>query len=226
MNSNNYFDNYSFFSTLQNQYDSLKDVKFDNNILYYLEFSLDISNFDLKKIPLKAFMLYPYDLLNIIKINMDIEAEINYLEKNEYNLNYLYMKIRTILVKNVLSGQDEYDLSKFIEAYIALRKYQDYLTPVSSEKFHIMSSLIRDTCFMDDLSTPGISYIKEKLNEDSGRSSSNNMSLKLSNPKYKGSNDDDNLYEFSKAGFISILSVLLYLIANIGFVIATLLIKK
>lgn len=222
-NPSYYIDNQSYYNSLQAKYENLKELKLYNNIFYYLEYTLDLQNFDLHKIPEKAFLLYPYDLLNIIKINIDIENELAYLEKEEYNLNYLYMKIRTILVKNVISGIDEYDLNKFIDAYLVLRKYQDFLTPVSMKKFQMMAGVIRDNLYNGEISTPGITIIKEKLDADNGRNH-NNISLKLTNPNYKGYSEDDAL--LSKTGYISIITILLYVIANIGFVIATLLLKK
>ena len=90
--------NAEYFELLTKKYPHLQEVSLINNKLFFLEYSVDLNNFSLESLKEETFYLYPFDILNIIKIHTDISEEINFLKENDYNANFLYIEIRTTLI--------------------------------------------------------------------------------------------------------------------------------
>lgn len=219
--------NAEYFELLTKKYPHLQEVSLINNKLFFLEYSVDLNNFSLESLKEETFYLYPFDILNIIKIHTDISEEINFLKENDYNANFLYIEIRTILIKQVLNNVDIEKLNRFIDIFILLKNHQDYLVDDALTKYNYMQNVIRDNLYIDNTyTTPGITLLTERINE-SNQSKSNDKGMRLSlvNPKYPGAyNSDEDQLAYQKSGYASTM-LLIYIVINIGFILAVMLIK-
>lgn len=219
--------NAEYFELLTKKYPHLQEVSLINNKLFFLEYSVDLNNFSLESLKEETFYLYPFDILNIIKIHTDISEEINFLKENDYNANFLYIEIRTILIKQVLNNVDIEKLNRFIDIFILLKNHQDYLVDDALTKYNYMQNVIRDNLYIDNTyTTPGITLLTERINE-SNQSKSNDKGMRLSlvNPKYPGTyNSDEDQISYQKSGYASTM-LLIYIVINIGFILAVMLIK-
>lgn len=217
--------NEEYFNLIKMKYPHLKDLNITNNKLNFLQYSVDIKNFKLQLLKDETFFLYPFDILNILKIHVDIMDEIEYLKENEFNANFIFLEIRTILVKKVIDNYDIDKLNKFIDVYLLLRKHQDYLVEDAAHKFNFMQNVIRDNIY-GETSTPGISHLIQRIEEGNQRNSeSKGMTLTLVNPNFPGTyTNEDEYVNYPKAGYASVL-LLIYIVLNIGFILAVILLK-
>lgn len=217
--------NEEYFNLIKIKYPHLKDLTLTNNHLNFLQHSIDLKNFKLQSLKDETFFLYPFDVLNIIKIHVDVIDEIEYLKKNDYNANFLYIEVRTILVKKVIDNYDIDKLNKFIDVYLLLRSHQDYLVDDAANKFNFMQSVIRDNVY-GEFTSPGISHLIQRIEEVNQRNSKNKgMSLTLTNPNYHTTNYNENDYiNYHKAGYATAM-LLIYIVLNIGFILAVILIN-
>ena len=163
VNKENY-DNDLFFDSLKNNYQNLAQINVKENVLTYKDHVLPLKGFSLCSLKKETFLLLPYDFINIIKIHLDVIEENNYLEKNDFNINYAYLRIRTYLVKNILTGDEIEEIKFFIQSFLVLFKNQDYLVDKALDKFINMQNIIRDSLYDAKLDTPGIRMIKNELN--------------------------------------------------------------
>ena len=178
-------------------------------------------------------IMWIIDVFNIVKIHLDIEDEKEYIGKNDFNENALYLQIRAILVKEVIDGNEINMLKQFSSAYLTLFQYQDYLLDDAKKKFDNMQSVVRENIFNDYIKiTPGISELMKDLNistndmQDS-QTNSKGQVLTLTNSKFPSTIKDDNedyIYRTSTSGYANIL-LLLYVVLNIGFILGILLLK-
>ena len=219
--------NQNFFELMIIKYPHLNELKIENNILKYSDYYIDLKDFrliNLNKNPL-AFSLSAYDFLNLVKIHIDIEDELNYIKKENYNENAIYMQIDAIVVKDVLSEEDRKILNNFTKAYMMLSAYQDYLLSKGTSKLNKMKMFIIGILQNPYLkNTEGIEILSN-INNESSRNSKG-PKLVLNNPKYPSSiNEEDNfLPKIGTSGYASIM-LLLYIILNIGFILAIVFIK-
>lgn len=226
--------NEKFFEIIKIKYPHLATFNLDNNILSFHEYKINLGNFRLiylNEIP-QVFSLNPFEVYQIIKIHTDVEEENNYLIENEYNKNTLYLQIRAILVKNVLDGNDLTLLNNFISAYKILLQNQDFLLEDAKIKFINMQNVIRENLNNPDFITLGIIELMKGLNlssfEDQNRVNNDKVQvLTLKNPKFKSefiNQDEEYSYGTGTNGFANIF-LILYIILNIGFILAVMLIK-
>ena len=227
--------NESFFNLIIAKYPHLSTLKLENNILGFHDYKINLENFKLialNQIP-QIFNLAPFDVFNIIKIHLDVEEEKKYINKNEYNENALYLQIRAILVKDIIDGNEIKMLNQFSDAYLTLLQYQEFLLNDALIKFNNMQSVIRENLFGEYLKvTPGISELMKNLNihtndmQDS-QSDFKGKTLALTNPKFPSIIKEENeepTYKTGTYGYANIL-LLLYIVLNIGFILAIILIK-
>lgn len=227
--------NENFFNLITVRYPHLNTLKLENNILEFHEYKINLKSFrliTLNQIP-QIFTLTPFDVFNLVKIHLDIEDEKEYIGKNAFNENALYLQIRAILVKEVIDGNEINMLKQFSSAYLTLLQYQDYLLDDAKKKFDNMQSVVRENIFNDYIKiTPGISELMKYLNiytndmQDS-QTNSKGQTLTLTNPKFPSTikeENEDYSYKTSAAGYANIL-LLLYVVLNIGFMLGILLLK-
>lgn len=227
--------NENFFNLIIVRYPHLNTLKLKNNILEFHDYKINLENFRLialNQIP-EIFTLTPFDVFNLIKIHLDVEAEKKYINENEYNENTLYLQIRAILVKDVIDGNEIEMLNQFSNAYLTLLQYQEFLLDDAKNKFDNMQNVIRENLFNDYIKiTPGISELMKNLNITTNdmqekQADSKGQSLTLTNPKFPSILKDENeqqTYKTGTYGYANIL-LLLYVVLNIGFILAIMLIK-
>lgn len=227
--------NENFFNLIIVRYPHLNTLKLKNNILEFHDYKINLENFRLialNQIP-EIFTLTPFDVFNLIKIHLDVEAEKKYINENEYNENTLYLQIRAILVKDVIDGDEIRMLNQFSNAYLTLLQYQEFLLDDAKNKFDNMQNVIRENLFNDYIKiTPGISELMKSLNITTNdmqeeQANSKGQSLTLTNPKFPSILKDENeqqTYKTGTYGYANIL-LLLYIVLNIGFILAIMLIK-
>ena len=220
--------NENFFELMIIKYPHLNELKLQNNILTYSDYNIDLKNFRLinfNKNPL-AFSLSAYDFLNLVKIHIDIEDELNYIKKENYNENAIYMQIDAIIVKEILTDEDGKTLNDFIKSYKMLLAYQDYLLGDGTNKLNNMNIFINSLLQNPYLkNTEGLNLLINIHNEDSRNSKG--PKLVLNNAKYPSvskDEDDSFLPKIGTSGYASIM-LLLYIILNIGFILAVIFIK-
>lgn len=220
--------NENFFELMIIKYPHLNELKLQNNILTYSDYNIDLKNFRLinfNKNPL-AFSLSAYDFLNLVKIHIDIEDELNYIKKENYNENAIYMQIDAIIVKEILTDEDRKTLNDFIKSYKMLLAYQDYLLGDGTNKLNNMNIFINSLLQNPYLkNTEGLNLLINIHNEDSRNSKG--PKLVLNNAKYPSvskDEDDSFLPKIGTSGYASIM-LLLYIILNIGFILAVIFIK-
>lgn len=218
MDNENY-DNDLFFDNLKNDYPQLAQIKVKENILTYKDYILSLKGFSLCSLKKDTFLLLPYDFINIIKIHLDVLEENNYLEKNDFNINYAYLRIRTYLVKNLLTGDEIEEIKFFIQSFLVLFKNQDYLVDKALDKFINMQNIIRDSLYDAKLDTPGIRMIKDELN-GSDFLSEKGPKLVLINSNYPETINS----KVGKEGF-GATSLIIYIVINIGIILAVFLLK-
>lgn len=224
---NNNTNNEMFFNTIASEYPNLLELSIDSNRLKYREYMVDLKQFNLQDLKTETFQLSPFMFLNLVKIHTDVLDEIEYLKTNNYNNNYLYFEVRTILVKSVLDFDDANTLKRFIKAYKELNAYQDFLVGDALNKLISMQSVIRDNIYSNvgENLTPGQVLLMNEIYPSTSEQSKKEkgLSLVLSNPKFP-STIEDNM-NFPKAGYASIL-LILYIVINIGFILAVFLFKN
>ena len=157
---------------------------------------------------------------------MVIEDELNYIKKENYNENAIYMQIDAIIVKEILTDEDRKTLNDFIKSYKMLLAYQDYLLGDGTNKLNNMNIFINSLLQHPYLkNTEGLNLLINIHNEDSRNSKG--PKLVLNNAKYPSvskDEDDSFLPKIGTSGYASIM-LLLYIILNIGFILAVIFIK-
>lgn len=221
LNTSNF--NEEYFNLIKLTYPHLESIILYNNHLSYSNIDVDIKNLNLQSLSKDVFALLPFDVLNIIKIHVDIMDEIEYLKKYDYNATFLYIEIRSILVKKIIDQNDINKLNQFIDVYLTLEKYQDFLVDSAAQKFIFMKNVLRDNLY-GELSSPGINYLLENIKQNYSNNNSKGKVLALVNPNFPTNYGDSNDLNNSKAGYANSL-LLIYIILNIGFILAVMLIK-
>lgn len=221
--------NENFFSLMIIKYPHLNTLKLDNNMLSYADYTIDLKNFRLINFNKNAlsFSLSAYDFFNLVKIHVDIAEEHNYIKNEEYNENIIYLQIESIVVKSTMNENDKKILDNFIKAYKSLLSYQDYLIDNAIIKLNKMSNLIYSLINNPFISqTEGIKLLSN-INNDDSLSSSKGPKLVLNNSNFPSTikdEDDHFLPKTSTGGYASIM-LLLYIVINIGFILAVIFIK-
>lgn len=227
MNSNTSQINDEFFKLLLMKYPHLDRLSLKDNVLKYEELELNLNKFKLINLNKNAlcFSLKPYDFFNLVKIHVDIFEENEYIKKEGYNENTIYLEIQAIIFKDVIDEHDIVTLTNFISAYKSLNSYQDYLLNDAFVKLNKMSSFINNLLTNPYVKeTQGILLLHSLMMDSSSKEKTSK--LILTNPNFPSIINEDNLNvtKNGSTGYASIL-LLLYVVINIGFILAIILLK-
>lgn len=223
--------NKNFFDLLLIKYPHLNVFKLKNNVLEFYDYKINLGEFKLINLNQISyiFSFKPFEIFQIIKIHSDIEEEKNYINKNEYNPNTLYLEIRAILVKDIIDGAETKKINDFAAIYKVLWQYQDFLLDDAKNKLNNMNNVIIENLYSELLKiTPGISALIKALNLENYNFENNNsksQSLVLTNTKYPSTISDTNNYLTKSGNGFANGFLLIYIILNIGFILAILIIK-
>lgn len=221
--------NEEFFKLMTLKYPHLNTLKLKDNILSFNDYKINLGEFRLinfNKNPL-SFSLSDYDFFNLVKIHCDINEEQNYIKNENYNENIIYMNIETIVVKKAMNDSERKELKGFIKAYKSLLAYQDYLLDFAIVKLNKMGNLIYSLINNPYINqTEGLELLYDFNNSD-GLSSSKGPKLVLKNPNFPSitKEDEDNFYPKTGTGGYASIMLLIYIVLNIGFILAIFLIK-
>lgn len=222
--------NDNFFKLMIIKYPHLNTLKLKNNILSYSNYNLDLKNFCLINFNKNSlsFSLSDYDFFNLTKIHVDINEEQDYIKNEDYNENIIYMQIEALVVKSTMSDSDRKILDNFINAYKSLLSYQDYLLDNAIVKLNKMSNFIYTLINSPYLEqTEGLKLLHDINNNNEALSTSKGPKLILNNSNFPSMIKDEEDYFLPKttAGGYASIMLLIYVVLNIGFILAIILIK-
>ena len=201
-------------------YPALAPLTCTDNVLYLNDESFPLGYFRLNQVNSMICELPPKNFFELIKLLADIENNITFEDVDIYSVS-------EIIYKSNLDEKDEEKLKNFVDKYLALKKYEDYLSGSSTVTLSKYRQVINNVLYLSDPNnlTEAQKYITGQVlaNNESLGGKSNGFSRILKNPNIPNMAPDDN-QGFSKAGFASIL-LIIYTIINAAIILAIHLIK-
>lgn len=201
-------------------YPALAPLTCTDNILCLGDESFPLGYFRLSQLNSMICELSPKSFFELVNILADIENDLAFEDA------YIY-SISEIVYKSNLNDKDRESLKIFVNKYLSLKNYEDYLSGSSTITLSKYRQVVHNVLYLSDPNnlTEAQKYITEQVlayNESLG-GKSNGLSRVLKNPDIPNMVPDDN-QGFSKAGFASIL-LILYAIINAAIMLAIHLIK-
>lgn len=204
----------------KSNYPQLSTINCSNNNLFYNEESFPLGYFRLNQVNAMVCELPAKDFYQVIKLLADVENNLAYEEAYIYNLN-------EIIIKTNINEQDKAIIIEFVEKYLKLKYYEDYLAGNSAMTLSKYRQIVNNILYLCDPNnlTEAQRYITEKVMLDSenigGRG--NSLTRTLKDPNTPNILPDEEA-GFSKAGFASII-LIIYTIINAAIILAISLIK-
>jgi len=212
--------NKSLLEIYKKTYPGLAELECENNYLRYKEEYFNLDNFRLNHLSTMVYEMPPQDFFKIVKIISEVENNIN-------NEEYYLFTINGLLIKQGLTEQEKNYILEFVNKYLALKEYEDFLTGTPNSTLSKYRQIVNNILYLSDPNniTEGQKIITDKIlsvKEDVG-GRENSLTRTLRNPDFPNMAPDDE-QGFSKAGFASII-LIVYSIINAAVILAIHLLK-
>lgn len=212
--------NGSLLEIYKRNYPNLSELKCENNNLQFNDESFNLGYFRLNQLSTMVYEMPPKDFFKIVKVIAEVENNINYEE-------YFIFTVNNLLSKPTLTEEEKNTISNFVNTYLDLKFYEDFLFGNANETLSKYRQIVNNILYLSDPNnlTEGQKIITDKIlsqKEDLG-GRSNSMVRVLSNPDVPNMAPDDE-QGYSKAGFASII-LIIYSLINAAVILAIQLLK-
>jgi len=211
--------NQQLLEMLKSNYKQLADIKINNNVLFYKDQSFPLGYFRLNQLTVMVCEMPPQEFFQIVKLLANIENNLSIEQQYLAGIDFLVNKA-------TLQETEKKILLDFINSYIELNKYEDFLTDTSDLTLSKYRQVINSVLYKEDKTnlTEGQKLINDQvlLAEQNRDGRANSMTRKLTNPDAPSILADDQ--NFSKSGFASILFII-YSLINAAIILAIHLVK-
>jgi len=207
--------NKNLFELYKQNYPRLSELKCENNTLYFNEQSFNLGYFRLNQLSTMVYEMPPKEFFEIVKVIADVENNIN-------NEEYYLFTINNLLVKPTLTEEEKNIILEFVNKYLNLKLYEDFLLGNSNITLSKYRQIVNNVLYLSEPNnlTEAQKLITERIlsqKEDIG-GRSNSLTRVLTNPDVPNMAPDEDP-GFSKAGFASIIFII-YSIINAAIILA------